>query len=740
MEQAQLKALFDSLTLEEKMGQLLQVTSQYFEKEGIITGPENYIGYSEDEINSAGSILGGSGAALLRKIQDAYIKKHPHHIPLLFMADVINGYRTLFPIPLAQGCTFNPELSEKAASVSAREAAAAGLHLTFSPMVDLARDPRWGRVMESTGEDTYLNECFAGAIVEGYQGRGSLKEKGRIAACVKHFAGYGAPIGGRDYNTVELSERTLRDSYLPSYKAAVDAGCAMAMTSFNTLDRVPSSANKKLLRGILREEMGFKGVVISDWAAIEELLSHGLAGDKKEASRLALEAGVDIDMMTSCYSKSLKSLIEENKDYEALVDEAAYRILELKNELGLFENPYKDGNAEDESRILLCEEHRKLAKAVASESMVLLKNDGILPLKKEGQKTAFIGPYVHSPFLIGSWSIFGKEADTVTLAQGVKGLGVENATFARGCPALDTLDGLRLSPEAIAFETEGVDREALLVEALLNAREADVVVMAVGEHQAHSGEAVSRAELGIPQIQLELFRKIYEVNANIVVLLFGGRPLEIKELTEKAKAVLKVWIPGTEGGNAIAEMVYGKTNPSGKLAMSIPYSVGQVPVFYSDFRTGRPYAGNEGKGTYFSKYIDIPNEPLYPFGYGLSYTRFEISSVSLSAGELTRDGSLKAHVTVKNTGEVLGKEVVQMYIQDICASVARPLRELKGFIKVELAPGEEKSLEFTITEDMLRFHDIHMAYTSEPGAFAVYIGNSSTTQNRGEFNLIQLKL
>ncbi|BCN31615.1 beta-glucosidase BglX [Anaeromicropila herbilytica] len=736
MKQEQLKDLLADMTLEEKIDQLLQVCSYYYEKEGVITGPENAAGFTEQEINNAGSVLGGGGAKLLRKIQESYMKKQPHQIPLIFMADIINGYRTIFPIPLAQGCTFNTEIVEKAAAVSAKESAAAGLHLTFSPMVDLVRDARWGRVMESTGEDAYLNSCFAKAIVEGYQGTGPLTEKGKIAACVKHFAGYGAPMAGRDYNTVELSERTLLGDYLPAYQAAVDAGCATVMTSFNTLDRIPSTGNKKLLRDILRNKMGFDGVIISDWAAIEELIHHGIAKNKEEAAALAMEAGVDIDMMTTCYCGNLKKLVEENKINESLVDEAALRVLELKNQLGLFENPFKDGDEAEELEVILCDEHKKLAKEISIESMVLLKNDHILPLKKEGQKLAFVGPHVDNKWISGVWSIFAKVDENVTFKKGIENLGISDVTYAKGCGFVDPNSGLDVYEEMLSPEEEKAIEDQLLEEALKNAKEADVVVMALGELPIHSGEASSRTNLDLPEVQMNLFRKVSEVNSNIVVVLFNGRPLTIKEISDKSRAVLEAWLPGSEGGNAIAEILFGDATPSGKLSMSFPHNVGQVPIYYNEFHTGRPYAGNEGNGKYFSKYLDVPNEPLYPFGYGLSYTNFEISEVILDQRELTKEGSVEASVTVKNTGEYSGKEVIQLYIQDKNASVARPVRELKGFQKIELEPGEEIKVTFVITEEMLKFYDVNMNYTSEPGEFNVFIGSDSGTKNQGGFILV----
>ena len=731
MEQNKLRELLESMSIEEKTDQLLQVSGIFYEEDGVITGPANTMGYTEEEIEQAESVLGSVGAEKLKNIQREYMKKQPHRIPLIFMADIINGFKTVFPIPLAQGCSFEPEMSRRCAEIAAKESAASGLHLTFSPMVDLARDARWGRVMESTGEDPYLNRCFARAMVEGYQGVHELREKGRIASCVKHFAAYGAPMAGRDYNTVELSERTLRDDYLPSYKEAVDAGTAMVMTSFNTLDRIPSSGNKKLLRDILRGEMGFKGVVISDWASIEEMCNHGIAQNREEAARLAMEAGVDIDMMTGCYCKNLRKLIEEGKIEAALIDEAVFRILNLKNELGLFENPYKDADEKEEKEILLCKEHRNEARRAALETFVLLKNEGVLPLKNE-EKVAFIGPYVSNCEIYGAWSMFGRPETTVSAEMGIKSRSGINAEFLTGCAMLNEFDGLEYMKGK--GEETGNESEQLLEEAEEEAQKADKVVLFLGEHRMQSGEAASRADISLPECQMELFRKVRAVNQNVAVVLFTGRPLDIREISRYAASVLVVWMPGTEGGNAIADVLYGDVSPSGKLAMSFPYCVGQVPVFYGQFATGRPYKeGTDEK--YVSRYLDIPNKPLYAFGYGLSYTEFQIGKVCLSASHMNREGVILASVQVKNIGGMKGKEVVQLYIQDVCASVVRPVRELKGIKKIELFPGEEKTVSFEIREEMLRFHNVDMNYLSEPGEFKIFIGNSSETENGAIFVL-----
>lgn len=738
MEREKLQELLADMSLKEKVGQLVQVSGFYFEEEGVLTGPENTVGFTQGEIDLAGTVLGSIGAKRLRAIQKNFMERHPHHIPLIFMLDIINGYRTIFPIPLAQSCSFDPALTQRCAAVAAREAAAAGLHVTFSPMVDVARDTRWGRVMESGGEDTFLNRCFARAWVEGYQGkrewdgRVDLTVKGRIGSCVKHFAAYGAPAAGREYNTVELSERTLRDEYLPPYREAVDAGASLVMASFNTLNRIPSAGNKRLMRGILREDMGFKGVTISDWAAFDELMYHRIAGDRKEAACLALNAGMDIDMMTSCYSKNLEQLVRDGSVDEKLLDEAVMRVLELKNALGLFENPYKDADELEEKEILLCAEHRKAARHAAAESFVLLKNDGILPLKREGQRVAFIGPHVENKSIFGVWSMFAKEEDTVSIADALSQRGLRAAT-AKGCAMFDNGRGLE-GEEDLDIDQTDEKAQRLLKEAVEAARDADAVVLALGEHRLLSGEAASRAQITIPECQRRLFWAVQAANPNVAVVLFSGRPLDIRELSEKAKAVLAVWQPGTEGGNAILDVLYGDTNPAGKLSMSFPWCVGQVPVCYSELSTGRPYT--PGRIYKFqSQYLDIPNRPLYPFGFGLSYADFSISEAAVSDSVMTRKKPVTVSVTVKNTGKVKGAEVVQLYIRDCAASVARPVRELKGFEKIWLEPGEEREVRFLVTEEMLRFTGADMRYASENGMFCAYVGNSSETQNEVRFEL-----
>lgn len=732
MTEQKLQELLQDMTLEEKVNQMLQLAGGFFTGDMMAMGPMAEKGFTQENVARAGSVLGALGAEKLKKIQKEFMEKHPHNIPLLFMLDVINGLKTVYPIPLGQGATFDPELSRKCAQMAAKEASVSGLHVTFSPMVDLVRDARWGRVMESTGEDPYLNSLFAEAMVKGYQGD-DLSEPYRIAACVKHFAGYGAPTAGRDYNTVELSRHTLKEFYLPSYKAGIDAGAALVMTSFNTIDGIPATGNKWLMRDILRDEMGFDGVLISDWAAIEEIIYHGYCADRKEAAVRAAKAGVDIDMMTGIYSEHLCGLVREGEIPESLVDEAVYRILELKNKLGLFENPYKDADEAKEKEVILCSEHRELAREAARKSFVLLKNEDVLPLSRE-KKTAYIGPYVDNRNMIGSWSIVGDTKDVTTLKEALQERKEgENASFAAGCPLLGGELRLEGFTESLEEEPSAEECANMMEEAVKLAKEADTVVLALGEHRLQSGEATSNATIQIPKIQMELFRRVCEVNDRVVVVLFSGRPLDIREISGKAQAVLLVWMPGTEGARAIVDVLSGEYNPSGKLPMSFPYCVGQVPVHYNEYSTGRPHVEGKDKDRFRSKYLDIPNEPLYPFGYGMSYTKFEISPVEIDKENMTSEETLHVSVRVKNVGEVTGTETLQMYIHDIAASVVRPVKELKGFKKVTLDPGQEEKVTFEVGDSQLRFLTENDRWESEPGEFEVFVGADSSTVNGVKF-------
>ena len=728
MTKEELLHLLHQMTTQEKCRELMQLPMEAFTDTDISTGPCEDLELTDEKMAQAGSILSLTGAEWTRKVQEEHLKNNRLNIPLLFMADIINGYKTIFPIPLAQGCTFDPDLVRQLAAAAAREGAAAGVHVTFSPMADLVRDPRWGRVMESTGEDPYLNGIMAEQMVKGYQGN-DLKEEGRLAACVKHFAGYGAPLGGREYNQVELSERTLLEDYLPAYEKAVRAGARLVMSSFNTLERVPCTGNRKLMREILRGKMGFQGVLISDYAAVKELIAHGLAENEAEAARLALEAGVDIDMMSRCYSDFLCGQIERGEVAQELLDEAVLRVLELKNDLGLFENPFKDGSPEKEKELLLCEKHRSLAQKAAEESFVLLKNEeNMLPLSKE-ETTAFIGPFGEEKGLLGAWALFADREDTVTVKEGVERL-CPGQIWAKGCEILEPGQKWLRGYIPITEETwkqTAETAEEKIKEAVEAAGRADRVVLLLGEQELESGESGSCGHIGLPPSQMKLLKAVAQVNSNLILVVFSGRPLILTEACAYAKAVLFAWMPGTQGGPAVANVLYGCSNPSGKLTETFPYHMGQIPVYYSDFATGRPQMPG---------YIDIPKEPLYPFGYGLSYTEYAYSPVKLDQKVLdSQTDVIHASVRVKNTGSMEGKEAVQLYIQDVKGSVSRPVRQLKGFQKISLAPGEEKEVCFEIREEMLRFWTIDMEYRSEPGRFRVWIGTDSRTENGEEFYL-----
>ncbi|MDE6919680.1 MAG: beta-glucosidase BglX [Lachnospiraceae bacterium] len=727
-----LQELLDDMSLAEKIGQMNQVTGSFFMGESVATGPMADKGFTEENIDQAGSVIGISGAATVKKIQKEYMEKHPHQIPLLFMLDVINGYRTVFPIPLGQGAAFEPELSMRCARMAAREAAVSGLHVTFSPMADLVRDARWGRVMESTGEDPYLNSLYTVAMVRGYQGD-DLRKAGSVAACVKHFAGYGAPDAGRDYNTVELSEHTLRQFYLPAYEAGVRAGAALVMTAFNTIDGIPATGNRRLMRQILRDEMGFDGVLISDWAAIEEMLCHGYCADRAQAARRAVTAGVDMDMMAGVYAEQLAALVQGGEVPKTLIDEAVMRILTLKNALGLFEAPFKDADEEKEKEIILCKEHRALAREAARKSFVLLKNEGVLPLAP-GTRTAYIGPYVDSRNLMGAWSLTGETKDVATLREAVLEQRADtDAVFCRGCSMTDQdmkLEGfLECMDEMVSAE----EQQRMMDEAVAAAKACSQVVMLLGEDRRQSGEAASSAVIQIPQIQQELLDRVCAVCDQVSVVLFSGRPLDIRRIADRAQAVLLAWMPGTEGARALVDVLSGRYAPSGKLPMSFPYCAGQVPVHYNEYATGRPHVPGKDKDRFRSKYLDIPNRPLYPFGFGMTYTSFSISPVHLDKDHMTKDEILTASVTIRNTGCVEGTETLQLYIHDVAASVVRPVKELKGFSKVTLQPDEQKDVSFFITEKELRFLTENGRWESEPGAFEVFVGTSSLADMPARF-------
>jgi len=719
MEQ-QLLSLLRQMTLDEKIAQLLQLATPFFEgtnDTGLITGPMASMGISEQEVRATGSVLGLSGAQQVIDVQEAYLQQNRLGIPLLVMSDIVHGFKTIFPVPLAIGCSWDMALAEKSAEIAAREAAVSGVHVTFAPMVDLVRDPRWGRVMESTGEDPYLNSLFARAFVRGFQGDNLTEETDRVAACVKHFAAYGAAEAGRDYNTVDLSERQLREYYLPAYKAALDEGCEMVMTAFNTIDGIPASGNRWLLRKLLREEWGFDGVLISDWGAVKELIPHGVAADEEEAAYKAIHAGVDIEMMTPCYVHHLAKLVETGAVDESLIDEAVMRILQLKHKLGLFDRPHRGADPEREKEIMFCEAHRSVSRELAEKSCVLLKNENnVLPLSQE-RSVALIGPFAKSGDILGAWSWQGAKEDAVTLYDGmVSIMGNAHLSVAEGCGV------------------EEPATEQQLSEAIEAARAADVIVLALGEHAGMSGEASCRADIRLPQAQLELIESLKPLNKPIVVVLFNGRPLDLHGVVDQVDAVLEAWFPGSEGGAAVANLLFGQAMPTGRLTMSFPYSVGQVPVYYNAYNTGRPHVPS-APDHYVSKYLDIPNEPLFPFGFGLSYTTFAYGQPRISSDVMTEELPLTVTVQVTNTGELPGEEIVQLYIRDLAGDVVRPLKELKNFRSIMLQPGESAEVAFAITEEQLRYYHSDLTFTSDDGQFLAYVGSNSQDAAELRFRL-----
>ncbi|QGH33580.1 beta-glucosidase BglX [Gracilibacillus salitolerans] len=714
-----LTQLLNDMTLDEKIDQFIQLATFFYagaETQGEITGPMEDMGISQEIIRNSGSVLGASGAKEVKNIQKVHLENNRLGIPLLMMADIVHGFKTIFPVPLAIGCSWDEELAERSAEIAAKEAAVSGVHVTFAPMVDLVRDPRWGRVMETTGEDPYLNSRFAKAFVRGFQGDDLTNDTDRVAACVKHFAAYGAPEGGRDYNTVNMSERELREYYLPAYKAALDEGCEMVMTAFNTVDGIPATGNKKLMRDLLREEWDFNGVMISDWGAVKELIPHGIAADESEAAFKAINAGVDIEMMTACYVKNLKDLVEAEEVKEELIDEAVIRILELKEKLGLFENPYRGADEQLEKEVIMSTEHREVAYELATKSCVLLKNEEILPLQKD-KKIALIGPFANNGDILGQWSWQGSKEESVKIYEGMTNkVGIANVLTARG--------------SGIDSATDDQFAEAVKI-----AKKADVIVLALGEKSEMSGEAGSRSNIRLPDVQLKLIEEMKKLNKPIVSVLINGRPLDLHGVYEESDGILEGWFPGTEGGRAIADLLYGDVNPSGRLTMSFPYNVGQVPVYYNHYNTGRPKDAPDAQDRYVSQYLDIPNEPLFPFGFGLSYTNYQYSDLTLSTDHLTANDEIEVSVKVKNVGSTKGEEVVQLYVRDLVGEVVRPLKELKAYQKIKLNPGEEREITFSLTEEQLRYYHADLSFESDTGKFKVFVGPNSRECLEQSFDL-----
>ncbi|MBR4809306.1 MAG: glycoside hydrolase family 3 C-terminal domain-containing protein [Bacteroidales bacterium] len=700
-------SLLKVMTLEEKVGQTVLLTSDW-----TVTGPSMREGYLEDiRSGRCGNVFNAFTAEYTRQMQEIAVNETRLGIPLLFGYDVIHGFRTIFPINLGMSCSWDIPAIENSARIAAREAAASGLHWTYSPMCDICVEPRWGRISEGAGEDPYLGSLISAALTRGYQGD-DLGDVGTVLACVKHYAAYGAPQAGRDYNTVDMSERWLREFYLPPYKAAVDAGALSVMASFNELDGVPSTANPHLLQDILRDEWGFRGFVVSDYTGINEMVMHGYAEDVEDAGRLAMNAGLDMDMQGASYMDYMVGLVRSGKVRSSTLDAAVRRILNVKAELGLFEDPFRYCSPEREAAETLTEENKAAARKVASESMVLLKNDGVLPLQK-GKRTAVIGALAASrDDLLGSW----------------RGAGQVDAVPAS---ILDAIAEVAPVVYAEGAKETGDDRSGFGA-AIAAARKADQVVLVIGENCNWTGEAASRSSINIPGVQSELLEKLAATGKPIAVVLLNGRPLDLSAESETAAAILEAWYPGTMGGYAVADVLFGDFNPCGRLSVTFPRNLGQVPIYHYAKNTGRPYIHPEAK--YESRYLDVPNEPQYAFGYGLSYTSFEYSDISLSAGGFSGKGSLQASVTVRNTGSREGTETVQLYIRDLVGSVTRPVRQLKGFERVTLAPGESREVSFTIDAETLSFYRQDMTWGPESGDFVLFIGGSSDNTKEAGFN------
>ncbi|TDD95521.1 glycoside hydrolase family 3 N-terminal domain-containing protein [Flavobacterium cellulosilyticum] len=701
-------ALLKLMTLEEKIGQLNQYNDDLK-----ATGPITVDNDKASQIRKGqvGSLLNCLGTERTRSWQNIAMESRLK-IPLLFGQDVIHGFKTTFPIPLGEAASWDLAAIEQSARIAAIEASASGIHWTFAPMVDISRDPRWGRVMEGAGEDPYLGSKIAYARVKGFQGN-KLGETDAVMACVKHFAAYGAAVGGRDYNSVDMSERMLWEVYLPPFKAALDAGAATFMNSFNDLNGIPATGNKYLQRDILKGKWGFKGFVVSDWGSIGEMQNHGYAKDGKEAAYLAITAGSDMDMESRCYKNNLEALLKEKRIDIKLVDDAVKRILRKKFELGLFDDPYRFCNPEREKAALNNPEHTKAAREIGAKSIVLLKNENnLLPLSKNIKRIAFIGPLVKEyKQNMGFWDVDlpGVDYDKLVVSQwdGLQNkIGKDTKLlYAKGC------------------EIEGDNKEGF-AEAIEMAKQADVVIMSIGEKRDMSGEAKSRSDIHIPGVQEELVKAIQATGKPVVVLINTGRPLIFNYTADNVPAILYTWWLGTEAGNSIADVLFGDVNPSAKLPMTFPREVGQIPIYYNHFNTGRP-AKNDMDLNYTSSYIDLSNSPKFPFGYGLSYTSFNYSDLKLSKKKMKNNETMEVRVNITNTGKYSGDEVVQLYLRDKVGSVVRPIKELKGFEKIKLNVGETKTVKFVIDNQKLSFYNDKLEFISEPGDFDLMIGSSS---------------
>ncbi len=716
--------LMSKMTIDEKIGQLNLVTPG-----GTVTGAV----VSSDVDNkirngNVGGLFGITGADKVRRAQDIAVNNSRLHIPLFFGLDVIHGHRTIFPIPLALSCSWDTTMIEKTAMIAADEASADGLDWVYSPMVDISRDPRWGRISEGAGEDPFLGSCVAAAMVKGYQ-QNNLADTNTVMACVKHFALYGAAEAGREYNTTDMSLIKMYEYYLPPYKAAVDAGVGSVMSSFNEVDGIPATANKFLMTDVLRKQWGFKGFVVTDYTATNELINHGL-GDLQTVSALALKAGIDMDMVGEGFLTTLKKSLTEGKISEQQIDDACRRILEAKYKLGLFDDPYRRMNAARQARELMSDEHQAFAKEMAEHSFVLLKNQNqILPLKKSGT-IALIGPLADNKRnMLGTWSVSGDPEKSVTILQGIKNTVGNNVDilFAKGANISDDKAFARnvnaFGNEIDTTETRSADD--MLNEAVATANKADVVVAVLGEAADMSGECSSMSDISLQPSQQRLLQALVATGKPVVLVLMNGRPMTISWENDHVMAILDSWFGGTQEGNAVADVLFGNYNPSGKLTTSFPRNVGQIPIYYNHKNTGRPLANPNVFEKFKSDYLDVPNTPLYPFGFGLSYTTFSYGDIKLNKTNLNRDEMLTATVSVSNTGKFAGEETVQLYITDPVASVGRSVEDLKGFQKIFLEPGQSKDVTFNITTDALKFWNNDLKYDWESGEFIIRIGTNS---------------
>jgi beta-glucosidase len=718
-----INALMDQMTLMEKLGQL-NLSS------GVGNLPVAAEGKGIEDFIRQG-LIGATGG---RKNQEVAVNESRLRIPLLAGEDVIHGYKTIFPIPLAMACMWDTDLIEKSARIAATEAAVSGICWTYSPMVDICRDPRWGRIAEGAGEDPWYGSQVARAFVKGYQGN-DLSADNTILACVKHFALYGAAEAGRDYNTVDMGRRTMLQFYLPPYKAAVDAGAGTIMTSFNVVEDIPATGNKWLLDDLLRKQWGFNGFVVTDYSSINEMREHGM-GDLQTVAVLALKAGVDMDMAGQSYISTLSKSLEEGKITQQEIDQACRRVLEAKYKLGLFENPFKYFNEEKAKEILLCQKHMDASREIAVRSIVLLKNSkNVLPLKKSG-KIAVVGPLADSkPDMLGTWAWRGSFEKVVTILDGIKNAtGVKaEILYAKGSPTTTDPFLLNRNRKIENYVTPSPQEEKqLLEEAKITAAKADVIVAVLGETRDWSGEAASRSDIGIPECQRTLLKEMLATGKPVVLVLSNGRPLTLTWENDHVDAIIEAWQGGTEAGNALADVLFGDYNPSGKITATFPRSVGQIPIYYNHKNTGRPIV--EGS-KFTTKYLDIPNEPLYPFGYGLSYTAFKYSAITLDKKEIREGESLTAKITVTNTGKRDGEEIVQLYIRDMVGSISRPIKELKGYKKVMIPAGKSSEISFTLNSSDLAFWRQDMTYGTEPGDFELYIGRNSDDLVTSNFSL-----